>query len=117
MIAHLLAKIDMDEDRELLQNQYKDISHELEQKTDVLRKYRYKVKMLEKEIKDIQSEFQREREDYLETIRKQEKKTQLLMQINEKLTTTLKKDCNYRYLKGNFSSFKKTWTLFAISAT
>ncbi|ERL92125.1 hypothetical protein D910_09445, partial [Dendroctonus ponderosae] len=77
LIAHLLAKIDMDEDRELLQNQYKDISHELELKSDILRKYRYKVKMLEKEIEDIQSEFQRERDDYLETIRKQEKKTKL----------------------------------------
>uniref|UniRef100_A0AAR5Q922 Kinesin-like protein n=1 Tax=Dendroctonus ponderosae TaxID=77166 RepID=A0AAR5Q922_DENPD len=95
LIAHLLAKIDMDEDRELLQNQYKDISHELELKSDILRKYRYKVKMLEKEIEDIQSEFQRERDDYLETIRKQEKKTKLLLQINEKLTGTLKKDCNY----------------------
>ncbi|XP_066144490.1 osmotic avoidance abnormal protein 3-like isoform X5 [Euwallacea fornicatus] len=95
LIAHLLAKIDMDEDRQLLQNQYKDISHELNLKSEILRKYRYKVKMLEREINDIQSEFQQEREDYLETIRKQNRKLKLLSQINEKIATTLKKDCNY----------------------
>ncbi|XP_066255628.1 osmotic avoidance abnormal protein 3-like isoform X6 [Euwallacea similis] len=95
LIAHLLAKIDMDEDRQLLQNQYKDISHELNLKSEILRKYRYKVKMLEREINDIQSEFQQEREDYLETIRKQNRKLKLLSQINEKIAATLKKDCNY----------------------
>lgn len=42
-IAHVLAKIEMNEDREILQNQYKDISQELELKSDILRKYRYKV--------------------------------------------------------------------------
>lgn len=42
-IANVLAKIDMNEDRELLQNQYKDITHELHLKTDMLRKYKHKV--------------------------------------------------------------------------
>lgn len=96
LIAHLLAKIDMNEDRELLQNQYKDISHELNLKTEILRKYRHKVKALEKEISDIQSEFQQERDDYLETVRRQDRSIKLLIQINEKLAGTLKKDCNYR---------------------
>lgn len=42
-IAHVLAKIDMNEDRELLQNQYKDITDELNLKTDALRRYRHRV--------------------------------------------------------------------------
>lgn len=42
-IAHVLAKIEMNEDREILQNQYKDISYELSMKSDALRKYRQKV--------------------------------------------------------------------------
>ncbi|CAH1102092.1 unnamed protein product [Psylliodes chrysocephalus] len=95
VIARLLAKIDMNEDRELLHNQYKDISQELMLKTEVLRKYRHKVKILEKEISDIQSEFETERQDYLETIRKHEKSVILLTQISEKLAGTLKKECNY----------------------
>lgn len=96
LLAHLLAKIDMDEDRELLQNQYKDISQELNLKSELLRKYRYKVKTLEKEIRDLQSEFQQDREDYLETIRRQNRNIKLLNQINEKIASTLKRDCNYR---------------------
>ncbi|XP_030747526.1 osmotic avoidance abnormal protein 3 isoform X2 [Sitophilus oryzae] len=95
VIAHLLAKIDMNEDRELLQNQYKSISHELDLKTEALRRFRYKVKTLEKDISDIQSEFEQEREDYLETIRKQDRNIKLLSQISQKLSGTLKKDCNY----------------------
>ncbi|KAK9884297.1 hypothetical protein WA026_005249 [Henosepilachna vigintioctopunctata] len=99
VIAHLLAKIDENEDREILQNQYKDISQELSMKSEVLRKYKYKVKSLEKEIKDLQSEFEVERGDYLETIRKQNRKLTLLSQISEKIAGTLKKDCNYSNLE------------------
>ncbi|KAF5293039.1 hypothetical protein FQR65_LT11031 [Abscondita terminalis] len=99
-IAHVLAKIDMNEDRELLQNQYKDISQELNIKTDALRRYRHKVKSLEKEIADIQSEFQVERNDYLETIRKLNRNTKLWSQIADKLCGTLKNECNYRDLDG-----------------
>ncbi|CAH0548957.1 unnamed protein product [Brassicogethes aeneus] len=95
VIAHLLAKIDENEDREILQNQYKDISQELNLKTDALRKYRHKVRLLEKDINDISGEFETERQDYLETIRKQEKTLKLLTQVSEKLAGTLKKDCNY----------------------
>lgn len=96
MIAHLLAKIDENEDREILQNQYKDISQELSLKSEILRKYKYKVKTLEKEIKDLQGEFETERQDYLESIRKQDRKIILITQIAEKISGTLKKDCNYR---------------------
>lgn len=42
-IAHVLAKIDMNADREILQNQYKDITQELNLKTEALRRYRHKV--------------------------------------------------------------------------
>lgn len=51
---------------------------------------------MEKEIQDIQSEFETEREDYLETIRKQEMNTKFFSQVYEKISTTLKKECNYR---------------------
>lgn len=54
------------------------------------------MKALEKEIKDLQGEFEGEREDYLETIRKQDRQLKLLQQISEKIAGTLKKECNYR---------------------
>nr|CAH7747746.1 unnamed protein product [Callosobruchus chinensis] len=99
VIAHLLAKVDMNEDRELLHNQYKDISQELSLKTDALRRYRHKVKVLEKEISDIQSEFETERQDYLEAIRKQDRQVKLFTQISEKLAGNLRKECNYSDLE------------------
>ncbi|KAJ8984111.1 hypothetical protein NQ317_017320 [Molorchus minor] len=105
VIAHLLAKIEMNEDREILQNQYKDISQELNLKTEALRKYRHKVKSLEKEISDIQSEFETDRQDYLESIRRQDRNIKLLTQISEKLSSTLKKECNYRYVSHAGRSF------------
>lgn len=87
--------MDINEDREILQNQYKDISSELQMKTDMLRKYKHRVRSLEKEILDIQSEFEEERQDYLEMIRKQDKNVKLFSQISEKISGTLKKECNY----------------------
>lgn len=86
----------MNEDRETLQNEYKGISDELQLKTEALRRYRHRVKLLQKEIDDIQSEFESERQDYLETIRKQEKQVKLLTQISERICATLKSECNYR---------------------
>ncbi|CAG9854445.1 unnamed protein product [Phyllotreta striolata] len=100
VIARLLAKMDMNEDRELLHNQYKDISQELMLKAEALRRYKHRVKILEKEILDIQGEFETERQDYLETIRKHERGIALLTQISEKLVGTLKKECNYCDLEG-----------------
>lgn len=95
-IARVLAKVEMDEDREMLQNQYKDISWELRTKTEALRRCRHKVKVLQKEIADIQAEFEGEREDYLETIRRGERSVRLLEQIAERMSTALRKECNYR---------------------
>lgn len=56
----------------------------------------WKVRALEREISDLQSEFENERTDYLETIRKQVRLQKLYLQIVEKLLPTLKKECNYR---------------------
>ncbi|XP_018323560.1 kinesin-like protein KIF17 isoform X1 [Agrilus planipennis] len=95
-IAHVMKKLEMNEDREILQNQYEDISQELNVKTEALRRCRHKIKLLEKEVSDLQSEFQTEREDYLETIRRQDRSIKLLTQIAERIAGTLKETCNYR---------------------
>jgi hypothetical protein len=56
----------------------------------------WKVRALEREISDLQSEFENERTDYLETIRKQVRLQKLYLQIVEKMLPTLKKECNFR---------------------
>jgi len=50
---------------------------------------------MEREISDLQSEFENERTDYLETIRRGQRQIQLYQQIAEKMATGLKKECNY----------------------
>lgn len=56
----------------------------------------FKLKASDREIADIQSEFENERTDYLETIRKQERQIKLQSQILDKIVPTLSKECNYR---------------------
>lgn len=51
---------------------------------------------MDREISDLQSEFENERTDYLETIRRQQRQIQLFNQILEKISPTLRKECNYR---------------------
>jgi kinesin family protein 3/17 len=50
---------------------------------------------LETEIRDLQSEFETDREDYLETIRRQEQQLKLFTQICDKMQPLIRRDCNY----------------------
>ncbi|KPP60683.1 kinesin-like protein KIF17-like, partial [Scleropages formosus] len=47
------------------------------------------------EIRDLHSEFELERNDYLTTIRKLERETQLLQGILERVVPLVRRDCNY----------------------
>lgn len=49
----------------------------------------------EREVIDIQSEFEFERIDYLDTIRKQERQMKLLQEIIDRIHPCLRRDCNY----------------------
>ena len=51
--------------------------------------------MLNSEINDLQQEFEDDRTDYLDTIRKQDQQLILLQQILDKVQPTLRKDSNY----------------------
>ena len=54
------------------------------------------IKVLSAEIQDLQREFESDRSDYLDTIRKQDQQLILLQQILEKVQPTIRKECNYR---------------------
>ena len=47
-------------------------------------------------LSDLQSEFEKDRQDYLDTIRKQDQQLLLLQSILDKVQPTIRKDCNYR---------------------
>ncbi|XP_017130609.2 kinesin-like protein KIF17 isoform X1 [Drosophila elegans] len=67
-IAHALSRVKC-EDRDLLQGHYATIAQEISIKNDHIGKCKTKIKMLEMEVADLNSEFQLDREDYLEEIR------------------------------------------------
>ena len=56
------------------------------------------VESLQAEIADLQSEFEFDRIDYLDTIRKQERQLALLQAIIDKIHPCLRRDCNYASL-------------------
>lgn len=98
----LLSRIEQTEDRDLLQAHYTDIHQEIVAKTELLKHQRQKIRSLEREIVDIQGEFQLDRADYLETVRRLEKRNKFYEQFFEKISPILKRDgrvWNIDYIK------------------
>ncbi|CAG2123522.1 unnamed protein product, partial [Medioppia subpectinata] len=93
-ISEALAKLDDNDDR-LLLKAYGDITEDLRARTVLLKKAKKKIQGLEQEVNDLQSEFESDRTDYLETIRRQVGQIKLLTQILEKVEPCLRRDCNY----------------------
>ncbi|CAL8133721.1 unnamed protein product [Orchesella dallaii] len=89
-----------DDDDSLLIKAYDNIQEELRAKTDALKKSKQKIRSLEREISDLYSEFQNDRTDYLETIRRQDQQLKLLQGILDKIQPTIRKDCNYSNIDG-----------------
>lgn len=59
----------------------------------------FQLRAAEVEIKDLQSEFQLEKIDYLATIRRQERDSMLLQQLLEQVQPLIRRDCNYSNLE------------------
>ncbi|XP_023227413.1 osmotic avoidance abnormal protein 3-like [Centruroides sculpturatus] len=96
LLKEALSKLD-DDDNIMLQV-YDDIHEELKAKTSLVKKAKKKIVALETEIADLQSEFEADRTDYLETIRRQDQQIKLLQQILDKIQPCLRRDCNYSNL-------------------
>lgn len=58
----------------------------------------FQSKGYEREIEDLHGEFELDRLDYLDTIRKQDQQLKLLMQLMDKIQPIIKKDTNYSNL-------------------
>nr|XP_060482318.1 kinesin-like protein KIF17 [Panthera onca] len=59
----------------------------------------FQLRAAEVEIKDLQSEFELEKIDYLATIRRQERDSMLLQQLLEQVQPLIRRDCNYSNLE------------------
>ncbi|CAH1787556.1 unnamed protein product, partial [Owenia fusiformis] len=86
------------EDDGIMLNVYDDINQELKVKNELIEKERQKVTALDREIIDLQSEFEFDRIDYLATIRRQEQENKLMQAIIDKIHPCLRRDCNYSNL-------------------
>lgn len=84
-----------DNDDQLLLKAYGDITEELRARTVLLKRAKKKIISLEREVSDLQSEFEQDRTDYLETIRRLEQQVKLFSQILEKIQPCIRRDCNY----------------------
>lgn len=94
-LAHVISRVAQSEDRDLLQGHYTDIQHELKVRYEQIRQQRRRIKSLERDISDIQGEFQTDRADYLATIRLLEKKILFYEAVFQKAMPVLRKDGRY----------------------
>lgn len=74
---------------------YDNLQEEIKAKRETIIQLEGEVTAANAEISDLQSEFQAERTDFLETIRKMERQMLLQTQILEKIQPTIRRDCNY----------------------
>ena len=95
VLAQALASVDADDP---MLHVYNNAQDKLSATGKALEKEKKKVKSLEHEIADLQSEFELDRIDYLDTIRRQDQQLKLLQQILEKVQPTLRRDSNYANL-------------------
>lgn len=58
----------------------------------------WQLKAAKLEIRDLQAEFEAERNDYLATIRRLEREGQLLNSLLERMVPLVRRDCNYSNL-------------------
>ncbi|XP_038603083.1 kinesin-like protein KIF17 isoform X2 [Tachyglossus aculeatus] len=82
----------------VLLNVYDSIQEEVRAKSKLLEKMQKKLRAAEVEIKDLQSEFELEKIDYLATIRRQERDFLLFQQLLEQMQPLIRRDCNYSNL-------------------
>ncbi|KFD49379.1 hypothetical protein M513_09742 [Trichuris suis] len=95
---------EMERNRQLQEEQmmdaYKDVNQTLQSVQGKLENEKRRNKALEKDVQDLYGEFERERQDYLDTIRKQNQQIKLLSQLLDKVKPCIPRDCNYADLDG-----------------
>ncbi|XP_067101509.1 kinesin-like protein KIF17 [Osmerus mordax] len=96
-LIRALSQSGEDSDHVLL-NVYDSIQEEVHAKRLLLDKTQGKLKAARLEIRDLEAEFELERNDYLSTIRRLEREAQLLGSLLERMAPLVRRDCNYSNL-------------------
>ncbi|XP_077175792.1 kinesin-like protein KIF17 isoform X2 [Paroedura picta] len=106
-LLEALQGSDEDSSDWVLLSVYDSIQEEVRAKNKLLEKMKEKLRAAEAEIRDLQSEFELEKIDYLATIRRQERELLLHQQLLEQVQPLIRRDSNY----SNFDKIKResTW--------
>ncbi|CAL8106513.1 unnamed protein product [Calicophoron daubneyi] len=83
------------EDEGIMVGIYENIQDELRHKCKLLQREKQRTLSLRTEIGDIQSEFEQDRSDYLDTIRRQQRQIDLLQAIIDRIQPCVRRDSNY----------------------
>ncbi|XP_029358617.1 kinesin-like protein KIF17 [Echeneis naucrates] len=89
---------DTEESENVLLTVYNSIQEEAHAKNQILVKVQSKLKAAKLEIRDLQAEFEVERNEYLATIRRLEREGQLLNSLLDRMVPLVRRDCNYSNL-------------------
>ncbi|KAM9814306.1 kinesin-like protein KIF17 [Neosynchiropus ocellatus] len=96
-LIHALSE-NGEESEMVLFDVYNSIQEEVHAKSQMLSRVQGKLKAAKLEIRDLQSEFEAERNDYLMSIRRLEREGQLLHELLERMAPLVRRDCNYSSL-------------------
>ena len=80
------------EDDGIMVKVYDNLQDEIKGKNNVINQIEGKLKSAQSEIDDLQTEFERDCEDYSGTIRKQEQIIKLQQQILDKIQPCIRRD-------------------------
>nr|CAB3259087.1 osmotic avoidance abnormal protein 3-like [Phallusia mammillata] len=97
-----LAQATLRDDDETILDVYDSIHDDVKGRDKIITKQKKKLEGLKMEVEDLNYEFERDRSEYLATIRRQERELELLNGILGKLQPTIRRDCNY----GNLDRIK-----------
>ncbi|XP_010133103.1 PREDICTED: kinesin-like protein KIF17, partial [Buceros rhinoceros silvestris] len=98
-LAAALQQADEESSDWVLLNVYDSIQEEGRAKSKLLEELQEKLRAADTEIKDLQSEFELEKIDYLSTIRRLERDLMLFQQLLDQAQTLIRRDCNYSNLE------------------
>lgn len=110
------------DDDEILVKIYNSLTEEVSAKHAFALREREQRLCAEEDIKDLQAEFEEERAEFLETIRRQERMLQLQEQLLATVVPCLRRDCNYYYIdrvrsECQWDADRGEWTLPKLTTT
>nr|XP_039270821.1 osmotic avoidance abnormal protein 3-like isoform X4 [Styela clava] len=112
----LLAKAAREDDEIIMLNVYDSIHDEVKARDKIISIKNRELEAAKMEVEDVSYEFERDREEYLSTIRKQEREISFLQGLISKIHPTLRRDCNYNNIdrvrnESTWNDDQQTWEL------